>query len=142
MTPEHVQLTEAACTRLIYEYARLNDLGRWEEVAALFTEDGIMARPGAPDVEIVGRGLILAAFLARPARASCHFCTNIVVTVDSATSASATSLIQLFTGAVGAEGGLPVLDAGAPKIGAYNDRFTLTPDGWRFAARRGRMLFR
>ena len=100
MTPSDANVIETACARLILAYARLNDAGRWEDVAALFTEDGIMARPGAPDVDIVGRSAILASFLARPARASCHFCTNIIVTIESATVASATSLIQLYTGAV------------------------------------------
>jgi len=142
MTTDHDPLIEAACAKLILQYTRLNDAGRWEDVAALFTEDGIMARPGAPDVDIVGRAAILSAFLARPARASTHICSNIIVTVESATRASATSLILLFSGSAPKDGGLPVLDANVPKVGAYTDQFTLTSQGWRFAARRGRMLFR
>ncbi len=142
MTPEQTQAIEASCTKLIYRYAQLNDAGHWPEVAALFAADGIMARPGAPDVDIVGREAILAAFLARPARASVHICSNVIVTVVNETQASATSLILLFSGNAPDDGGLPTLDANSPKVGAYTDHFTLTAEGWRFAARRGRMLFR
>ena len=34
---------------LIALYANLNDAARWDEVAALYTEDGSMTRPTAPD---------------------------------------------------------------------------------------------
>jgi hypothetical protein len=34
------------CTQQVYKYARLNDLRAWEAVSALFTESGLLYRPG------------------------------------------------------------------------------------------------
>lgn len=130
MTPEQRRAIETDCTRLINLYANLNDQGRWQEVAALYAEDGLMARPSAPDAPITGREAILASFLARPARTSQHICANIVVDVESETAASAHSVILLFTS-----------KDGPPLVGYYKDRFALTGEGWRFSERRGGLTF-
>ncbi|MBC7987926.1 MAG: nuclear transport factor 2 family protein [Sphingomonadaceae bacterium] len=132
---------EWECARLINRYALLNDGGKWEALVALYAKDGLMTRPTAPDDPIVGHEALLAAFTARPPRASRHVCANIVVEVESATEARAESVIALYTGSDPGDGGLPVLD-GAPLIGTYRDRFRLTDDGWRFAERRGALDFR
>lgn len=132
---------EWECARLINRYALLNDAGKWEELVALYAGDGLMTRPTAPDAPITGREALLAAFTARPPRASRHLVTNIVVTVESANEARAESVIALYTGSGGGGDALPALD-GAPLIGSYRDRFTLTPEGWRFAERRGSLDFR
>jgi hypothetical protein len=118
------------CARLISLYAQLNDAARWEEVAALYTPDGLMTRPTAPDAPIVGRDAILAAFQARPPRVTCHICSNIVVTVESPYRARGTSAMLLFTAA----------DA-PPLVGGFRDIFVLTEEGWRFAERRGSLAF-
>lgn len=118
------------CARLISLYAQLNDAARWEEVAALYAPDGLMTRPTAPDAPIVGRDAILAAFQARPPRVTCHICSNIVVTVESACRASGSSAMLLFTAA----------DA-PPLVGGFRDIFVLTDEGWRFAERRGSLAF-
>lgn len=136
------QAIEWECTRLINDYANLNDAGRWHDVAALYAEDGLMTRPSAPDAPVVGRDTILASFLARPARISRHICANIVVTVESGTEASAQSTILLFSGKAAEDGGLPVRDAAPPLVGEYKDRFVLTAEGWRFSERRGALSFR
>ena len=141
MTPEQRLAIEWECTRLINLYVNLNDEGRWEEVAALYAEDGLMTRPTAPHAPIVGRKALLDSFLARPPRASRHFCANIVVDVESPGSASAFSVILLFTGTVDPAGGLPVRDEGPPLVGTYRDRFVLTEEGWRFAERHGALTF-
>ena len=120
---------EADCTRLVNLYANLNDAGDWAGVAALYAEDGLMTRPTAPDAPIVGREAILAGFLARPARTTRHICANVVIEVESLTMARGESAMLLFTGAP------------APLVGSFNDRFVLTAEGWRFAERRGSMLF-
>lgn len=118
------------CARLINLYAQLNDAARWEEVAALYAPDGLMTRPTAPDAPIIGRAAILAAFQARPPRTTRHICSNVVVTVDSATRARGSSAMLLFTAA----------DA-PPLVGGFDDVFMLTADGWRFAERRGSLVF-
>ncbi len=121
-------LAERAIERLVLDYAALNDAGDWEAVAALYVLEGRMSRPVAPDDFVEGRDAILAAFKARPARASRHICANIRVNVDG-DRATASSQILLFTG------------HDAPKVGSYADRLTLTPEGWRFVERRGSLDF-
>lgn len=113
------------CARLVNRYANLNDAALWDEVAALYAEDGRMTRPSAPDTPIVGRAAILAAFAARPPRTTRHICSNIVIDVESATTARGSSAMLLFTGGP------------APMVGGFEDRFVLTADGWRFTERRG-----
>ncbi|MBC2779129.1 nuclear transport factor 2 family protein [Parasphingopyxis marina] len=132
---------EWECTRLINLYALLTDEARWDEIVALYAEDGLMTRPTAPDDPIVGHDALYAAFTARPPRISRHVCANIVVTAENADEASAQSLILLFTGSAAEDGGLPVPDA-APLVGTYSDRFRLTDKGWRFTERRGELSFR
>lgn len=120
---------EADCARLVALYANLNDAARWDEVAALYAEDGVMVRPTAPDAPVAGRAAILAAFRARPPRVTRHVCSNVVIDVDSADSARGESAMLLFTGGP------------APLVGSFHDRFVRTAQGWRFAERRGSLLF-
>jgi hypothetical protein len=132
---------KAAIAELITRYAALNDAGDWDGVAALYTDDGRMSRPSAPDDFIAGRAAILAAFKSRPLRAARHIVANVLVTLDSETAARATSQILLFTGVSAAEG-LPVQSTTPPLVGSYRDRLMRTDQGWRFAERRGSLDFR
>lgn len=116
---------EWQCSRLIALYANLNDEARWKEVAALYADNGLMTRPTAPDAPIVGRAAILEAFQSRPPRITRHICSNVVIDAESAAAARGTSAMLLFTGNA------------PPLAGGFNDRFVLTPDGWRFSERRG-----
>jgi len=129
VTPDERRAIEWDCARLVALYANLNDAARWEELAALYTQDGIMTRPTAPAAPIIGRAAILAAFQARPPRKTRHLCSNVVVEVSSSTEACGESAMVLFTA------------DGPPAVGSFNDRFALTADGWRFAERRGSMAF-
>lgn len=131
MTAHERRAIEADCTRLIAAYANHNDAARWEELAALYAENGSMTRPTAPDAPIVGRAAILAAFQARPPRATRHICSNVVIEVESETSARGESAMLLFTAS-----GAP------PLVGSFHDRFVLTAEGWRFAERRGLLTFK
>ena len=142
MTPETRRAIEADCTRLINHYANLTDAHDWEAIVALYTEDGLMTRPTAPDAPIVGRKALMEAFTARPPRISRHVCANIVVDVESETEASAFSVILLFTGKEADDGGLPIKGEGGPLVGTYHDKFKKTDEGWRFAERRGALSFR
>ena len=123
-------IAEREIERLILDYAARNDAAAWDEVAGLYSDDGRMSRPTAPDVFIVGREAILAAFVARPPRTTRHVCANIRVTLDGPDRAHAESQILLFTGA-----------DQAPMVGSYADQLVRTADGWRFAERRGSLDF-
>lgn len=131
VSPEERRAIEADCAALVARYANLNDAAAWEEVAALFAQDGRMARPTAPDDVIEGRAAILDAFASRPPRVTRHVCANVVVDVESPTTARGESAVVLYTGA----------DT-APVVGSFHDRYVLTDDGWRFAERRGSLTFR
>lgn len=120
---------EHACARLVALYANLNDEARWDELAALYSEGGSMTRPTAPDEPIVGREAILAAFRARPARATRHLCSNVVIDVVSDTEATGVSAMALF------------MPDSAPKLGSFHDRFVLENGRWLFAERRGSLSF-
>jgi hypothetical protein len=122
-------LVEWECTRLVSLYANLNDGQRWEDLAALYAEDGWMTRPSDPNTRIVGPEAILAAFKARPPRTTRHICSNIVIDVESYEHARGESAMLLFT------------EFGPPLVGSFYDRFVQTHDGWRFAERRGTLTF-
>ena len=143
MTTLDQLLATQAITRLITLYAALNDAARWDEVAALYTEDGRMSRPTAPDSFTEGRAAILAGFLARPARASRHIVANILIDVaaDGAT-ATATSQILLFLASDAEDGGLPIQSPKPPLVGSYADRLAYVDGAWKFTERRGSLDFR
>jgi len=126
-------LIEHAITRRIHLYARLNDAGDYQALAALYTEAGRFARPTDPDNFVEGRDAILASFLARPARLGRHVMANIVVDVENATTARAISTILLFLGGDGAD---PVPIA-ATLVGEFADRLEKIGGDWLFAERRG-----
>jgi ketosteroid isomerase-like protein len=141
MDETNAWVAKAAIAELITRYAALNDAGDWDGVAALYTDDGRMSRPTAPEDFIAGRTAILAAFRSRPLRATRHIVANVLVTLESETNARATSQILLFTGSSAGEG-LPLQSASPPLVGSYRDRLTRTDDGWRFLERRGSLDFR
>ena len=130
MSPEDRRAAEHDCARLIALYANLNDEARWDELAALYVEDGVMARPTAPDDPVIGRDAILAAFKARAPRTTRHICSNVVIDVEGPATARGTSAMLMFTG------------EGVPLVGSFHDRFCLTLDGWRFVERRGSLVFK
>jgi hypothetical protein len=135
MTEEFIR---QVCTDLIVGYAYLNDERRYEELAALFTEDAVLVRPSAPDRPIAGRPAILEAFRKRPLDAmTFHVTSDILVDVEDEEHAQARSRILLLSGTRPQDGsGLP-LDARAPVPGVFRDRFVLTRQGWKFSERRG-----
>ncbi|MEO5597167.1 MAG: nuclear transport factor 2 family protein [Novosphingobium sp.] len=122
-------LAERAIERMIIDYAALNDTGDWDAVAALYVPEGRMSRPTAPDLFVEGRAAILAAFRARPPRATRHIVANVRIELEGAT-ARASSQILLFTAA-----GQP------PLVGTYQDRLALADGVWRFTERRGSLDF-
>ena len=129
MTEAERRAAEYDCARLIANYANLNDEARWDEVAALYAEDGVMIRPTAPDAPVHGREAILAAFKSRPARTTRHVCSNVVITVEGPDTATGVSAMLLFTGAT------------VPLVGSFHDKFVRTAEGWRFGERRGSLTF-
>lgn len=141
MDQRPVWQTKAEIAELITRYALLSDGRDWHAAAALFVEDARMSRPTAPDALIVGRDAILRSFLERPPRPTRHVVANVLVTVDGARTARATSQLLLYLGTTPSEGGLPALAAPGPLVGSYADVVVRTDQGWRFQERLGRLDF-
>ncbi|CAM5219524.1 hypothetical protein CDEF62S_05553 [Castellaniella defragrans] len=112
-------------------HARLTDVARWHEAAALFTEDGSFTRPSDPAHPLVGREAILQAFLARPARAGRrhHLVADPVVELLDATTARAHCVTVLLTDL--GEG------RGTISVGTFLDKLTKVEGQWRFQSRVG-----
>jgi hypothetical protein len=127
-----------ACTDLIVRYAWLNDERRFEELAALFTEDARLYRPSAPGLAIEGRAAILDAFSRRPLETiTFHVTSDVLVEVQGADRAQARSRILLLSATRPQDAGALPLEVKAPVPGVFRDSFALTADGWKFSERRG-----
>ena len=142
MTEQERRAIETDVERLIKHYVNLNDAQDWVAVADLYTEHARFARPSKPGEFVEGRAAILAGFRARPPRAQRHVIANVVVDVESPTTARAFSVIVLYQGEPAAEGELPAMSAHSPLVGTFTDKLVLTGDGWRFAERIGGLDFR
>lgn len=143
MTENERQAIELACTRLVNAFAIYSDTGRYDELAALFTEDGRYARPTDPDNFIEGRANLLAAFKSRPQnRLTRHLVTNTLVEVTSATTARGISYVTQYAGTTDNKAATHGWQANPSQlVGEYSDEYVLTPEGWRIRARSGRLVF-
>jgi hypothetical protein len=138
-----VLLIERACERLINEFFEAIDVRNDGHLANLFISEGVYARPIDPDTLISGRDAIVKAFIARPGgRVSRHIVSNVRITVESPDRARGVSRVMLIAG--------PDQPAAHPQfgfkadarqlVGEFDDEFVKTPEGWRFASRRGRVI--
>jgi hypothetical protein len=124
-------LAEREITRLVMQYALLNDESDWAAVAATFTEDGRLVRPSGGDT-VFGREAIRTSYESRPPRTSRHLITSIFVDVLSADEAACRSAMLLYTAPVGE------MAASSPAlIGGFRDRLVRVAEGWRFSERIG-----
>ncbi|MFE6664859.1 nuclear transport factor 2 family protein [Streptomyces sp. NPDC057697] len=133
LDPMERLLAERACERLIVEFVRRLDLGDPSGVAELFTPDGVWEWPQG-DRRVEGRDALRAYFGSRPEdRLSRRMSTNIMVTVESASKATATSYFATYR-VDGHTGGMvpPVLPA---NVGHYEDGFRKVDGTWLLAHR-------
>ena len=132
---------EAACRDTIARAARRVDAQDYEGFAALFTEDGVLERPGGEPLE--GRGARGAAYNARPAsRITRHLLGGTVVDVLSADEALAFSNVLLFIGDSADAAGPHGRPARGPQVaGEFQDRLRRCDDRrWRIAHRVARFV--
>ncbi|WP_369168986.1 nuclear transport factor 2 family protein [Streptomyces sp. R28] len=133
-TPMEHLLAERACKRIVVDFAHRLDLGEPSSVAELFTEDGTWEWPAGERL-VSGRDALRAYFGSRPAdRLSRRLMSNILVTVTSPGTATATSYFTTYR-VDGHEGDL--IPPGPPvQVGHYEDAFRRSPDGtWLLSAR-------
>ncbi|WP_133916700.1 nuclear transport factor 2 family protein [Streptomyces sp. NBC_00582] len=133
-------LAERACERLILEFVRRLDLGDPSTVCDLFTPDGTWEWPH-DSRRVEGREALRAYFGSRPAdRLSRRVCTNILVTVDSPETATATTYFATYRVDGHTEGTFvaPRLPA---NIGHYEDTFRKADGTWLLATRTLHLAF-
>ncbi|MEV6999492.1 nuclear transport factor 2 family protein [Streptomyces sp. NPDC093982] len=134
LDPVELLLAERACERLVIDFVHRLDLGEPAAVAELFTEDGTWEWPAGERL-VAGRDPLAAYFGSRPAdRLSRRLMSNVLVTVTSPDTATATSYFTTYR-VDGHEGGL--LPPGPPvQVGHYEDTFRRSPDGtWLLSGR-------
>lgn len=140
MNADGAHLIERACERLILDSATHNDHRDWSALSALYAPDAHLVRPSGQVIE--GREAIDASYRNGPAdRRTRHVCTNIKVTIDSETTATATTIVLLYSWTeptTAQPGELPVV--GAPALGEFIDTFALSDEGWRIAGRTAVLL--
>lgn len=133
MDPMDRLLAERACERLIIDFVRRLDLGDPSSVAELFTPDGVWEWPhGSRRIE--GREALRGYFGSRPAdRLSRRLLTNILVTADSPTTATAISYLSTYRVDGYVDGMVPPrLPA---NVGHYEDVFRKVDGAWLLATR-------
>jgi hypothetical protein len=143
LTDTDVLVIERACERLINEFFDAIDGRNEQRLHDLFTEDATYARPIDPNTVISGREAIVQMFKARPtSKVMHHTCSNVLISVESAERATGSHRVMLYTASTeqpahpqfGLKSDERVL------VGRFEDVFVKTPAGWRFQARRGRVL--
>ncbi len=136
MTPQDELLALEQCRSLVIASAAAVDERQPDALAALFTEDGMLVRPGGEPLR--GRAAIRAAYASRPAeRITRHVVSNQRVTLGSDGSARVRSLVTLWSGHEGDASGAQGRPARGPQVlGEYDDELRLTEEGWRIAVRR------
>ena len=118
---------------LVARYAVAADRGRFDDVVALFTPDGVLELPD--DRRAQGRDGILAFLRGTGADLRAvttvptirHHVTTHEITLTTPTTA--TGRVYFFV----------VTERGPDHWGTYRDDCVSTPDGWRFAKRRVRI---
>ena len=127
-------LIERECARLPSLFAKYADNGDHEALAALFTEDCVMARPFQPDHPFHGRDRVQAIFRDRPPILVRHVVTNVLVDVVSKTEARGTNYLAMLSSHASVE---PPQEAGALYVGGFEDVYVKTAEGWKFKSRYG-----
>ena len=132
----HRMAAQQECRDLVLAAADAVDGRDYAALAALFTVDGVLVRPGG--AELQGHAAIIAAYTARsPERLTRHLVSNQRVQIDMAGgSAEVTSTILLWSG----RHADPVTPRGRPadatqQVGEIRDQMVHTPDGWRIRRR-------
>ncbi|MEV4357911.1 nuclear transport factor 2 family protein [Nonomuraea sp. NPDC004186] len=130
MTSTTPRLTCDQRQEIIDLYARYShafDEGRADELAALFTEDGVFEREGAAPV--IGRDGLAALVRATAERAPGmrHLVSNILVEASEAGALGQAYALALVVGDT---------DLRLATFGRYDDEFVPTPEGWRLRVRR------
>jgi len=132
LTPEERVAIEHQCVQLNHAFAYYIDHGEFEDLIALFTEDGVFDRAG-----LVHRGHaeLREGMSQRPPITTRHLLTNFYF--DSVGPDAVTGTVYAMTyHAHGQLAGEPLVYGTANgRLLDMRDEYRRTPDGWRFASR-------
>lgn len=133
---------ERACERLVLDSFAFNDQRDFAAFAALFSDEGTLHRPGG--AALVGPAAIRDAYEGRPAtRLTRHVCSNVRITVTSATTATGLTYVTLWGGSAAdqPDGHFGIAADARLLMGEVQDAFVGTPQGWRIQTRRAWFTF-
>lgn len=133
---------ERTCERLVLDSFAFNDQRDFAAFAALFADSGTLYRPSG--AALVGPAAIRDAYEGRPAtRLTRHVCSNVRITVTSATTATGLSYVTLWGGNAEdtPDGHFGVAADARLLMGEVEDAFVETPAGWRIQTRRAWFTF-
>lgn len=131
-------LCEAACSRLIADFAYFVDSRQYEGLVDLLAEDCSFERRGTV---LAGRAAILEAMRARPEDlVTRHACTNIRIDQTGPDSASGVCTLLMFHGTSDQQAESTTIPYSIT-VAEYRDTFVATPEGWRFASRVAHIVF-
>lgn len=129
---------EMACQRLVIAAYSLMDQGRYEDTAALFSDDAVWVRGGKP---VAGRSAILEALRQRPAGdLSRHLVTNVLVELTSDREGTATACFVPLRGTRREDGS--VATPPITNVGDLAYRFRREAEGWRITHLQPTMIFK
>lgn len=113
-----------AIHHLVAEYSHVVDGRRWDELDAIFTEDGVFDASSAGYPAVAGLAA-LRRHMETANHPAAHYITNTVVRAVDRDTADAASMIIA-----------PWADGEVSYGGTYHDRIVRTPAGWRIKVKR------
>lgn len=133
------RVIEWECKRVLTQFCLYNDRKQSDELANLFTHDGVWFRLGKM---LKGRSEIRKVLDSRPANAiHLHILSNVLVTVIDASHSEASSYKSIYYLETG-EGQFGPTPLYGPKwVSVYRDRFVRTEEGWQIARMEGMTLY-
>jgi len=129
---------EWACTKLVHAFAYSMDQRRYEDLAALFTPDGVFDRVGQV---LRGPREIVDALGKRPLDQRIrHVTVGIHFTSVAADAAEAVVYNASYVGRLDEPGKPSLYAMSQPALLEFRDAYQKKPDGWRIAERAARMV--
>ena len=129
---------EWACTKLVHAFAYYMDQRRYDDLAALFTPEGVFDRVGQ---QLRGRREIVDALGKRPLDQRIRHVTVGIHFARVATDEAAAVVYNAsYVGRLDEPDKPSLYAMSQPALLEFGDAFRRTPDGWRISERIARMV--